>query len=71
MRGEEKGRNDAILVLELNPVFLRAMETGIRVEADPMKGKGAAAPAFSNRTLCWRSIQWLKSVSEALCYQRS
>lgn len=50
-RGKKKGINDAVLVLGLNSVFIRAVKTGVRVEADPMKGKGAP----SNRTLCWRS----------------
>lgn len=56
MRGKKEGKNYAILVLELNFVFIRAVETGTRVEADPMKGC-AATPASSNRALCWRAIQ--------------
>lgn len=66
MKGKEKGRNDAVLVLELNPVHFRAAEMGIRTEVGTKNGKGAAALASSNRTLCWRPVQWLESVSEAL-----
>lgn len=49
--GEEgkRGRNDAVLVVGLKSVFIRAVKAGIRVEADPMEGKGAS----SNKTSLW------------------
>lgn len=57
-RGKKKGRKDAVLVLGLDSVFIKAVKTGVRVEADPMRGKGAS----SNRTLCWRSYSvWRES----------